>query len=429
MQITRKNNSPTNVLLTISGSETELSTLKDHVVTHFKSKVKVPGFRNGTAPLKVIEKHIDQQALQSEFLDEAINNFYQRALSQEEVRPASNPKITLKKFVPFTVLEFDASFDIIGPVKLGDYKKIKKQKVSISVDTKEVDDVVASLAKRAAERKEVQEAAALGHEVVIDFSGTNQKGESIKGADGKDYPLELGSNSFIPGFEDNLIGMKAGESKEFTLTFPKDYSVKALANKKVTFNVTIKSVNKIVVPKIDDVFASKAGPFKTIKDLKVDIKKQLTLQKEQDADRSLENDIIQQLVNSSTLELPESLVNDQINRLKTEVRQNLMYRGQTWQEMLEQEGLSEEEFTTQQLKPEAERRVKTGLVLAEVAVVEKLQLEQQELQERLDQLRAQYTDAVMQAELAKPEAEREIASQLLTEKTVKHLVTIATSKN
>lgn len=426
MQVTRKEISPTKVKLTISGEEAELSKLKQHTLNHFQTKTKVAGFRPGKAPLNVVEKNVDPSILQSEFLDEAINHLYQSAVQKEAVRTFGNPSVSLKKFVPFTVLEFEAEVDVLGDVKLADYKKIKKTLVKAEVTAKDVTEVIDSLKQRSATKEEVKTAAKTGNEAIIDFKGVDTDKKPIKGADGEDYPLTLGSNTFIPGFEDNVIGLKAGEEKTFTLTFPKDYGVKALANKKVTFTVNVKTVNKLTEPKLDDEFAAKVGPFKTVAELKADIKKQLAAEKQNQADRKLENELIMEIVDKSSLSLPETLVEEQLERLKTEVRQNLTYRGQTWQEMLDAEGVTEEEYTKKELRPEAERRVKTGLVLAEISIEEKLDVTPEELEIRMQILKDQYTDAGMQAELAKPGARQEIASRLLTEKTVEHLVKMAT---
>jgi trigger factor len=305
---------------------------------------------------------------------------------------------------------------------------VKKTLTKEAVTADDVKKVLESLAVRNAEKKSVERGAKKDDEVVISFKGTDTKGEPIKGADGKDYPLVLGSDTFIPGFEDNIIGLKSGDKKEFTLTFPKDYGVKALANKKVTFAVTVAQVNELTPAKIDDNFASKVGPFKTVAELKTDIKKQLELERSNQAERQLENEIIQEIVDKSSVELPESLIEEQIERLKTEVRQNLTYRGQTWQEMLEAEGTTDEQYTKDFLRPEAERRVKTGLILAEISIEEKLDISPEELEVRMQVLKSQYQDAAMQSELEKPEARRDIASRMLTEKTVQRLVELATKK-
>lgn len=426
MQVTRKDISPTKVQLNIVADEPELTKLKQHTLSHFQAKTKVAGFRTGKAPLNIIEKNVDQTALQSEFLDEAVNHLYQTAVNNEKVKAFGRPNVSLKKFVPFTSLEFDAEVEVLGDVKLADYKKVKKSATKANVTAEDVKEVIESLKQRSATKEAVKRAAKATDEVVIDFKGVDTKKQPIKGADGTDYPLILGSNAFIPGFEDSVIGMKAGEEKTFTLTFPKDYGVKALADKKVAFTVTVKTVNELTEPKVTDEFAAKVGPFKTVAELKADIKKQLGVEKQAQADRQLENELIMEIVDKSSLSLPETLVEEQLERLKTEIRQNLTYRGQTWQEMLDAEGVTEEEYEKKELRPEAERRVKTGLVLAEISVEEKLDVSPEELEIRMQLLKGQYTDPSMQTELAKPEARQEIASRLLTEKTVQKLVELAT---
>lgn len=238
----------------------------------------------------------------------------------------------------------------------------------------------------------------------------------------------LGSNTFIPGFEDNLIGLKSGESKTFKLTFPKDYGVKALANKKVEFSVEVKGVKELTKPKLDDEFVKTIGSFSDVASLKKDIKTQLLQEKQSQANNAFENQIVNEIVDKTKVELPKLLVDEQVERLKTEIKQNLMYRGQTWQEMLEFEGLSEEDYIKQKLIPEAQQRVKTGLVLSEIADQEKIVVTPEELETRMQLLKGQYTDPSMQAELSKPEARQEIGSRLMTEKTLNRLVELVTKR-
>jgi trigger factor len=275
-----------------------------------------------------------------------------------------------------------------------------------------------------AERIEASRAAKNGDEAVIDFAGRDEKDKPVNGAEGKDYPLILGSNTFIPGFEEHLIGMKASDDKEFSITFPNDYGVAALQNKKVTFKVNLKKVQELKEPKLDDEFAKKAGPFKTLVDLKADVKKQLTAEREREAQTLRENEIIQKLVEKSSVEIPKILIDEQTERLEEEEKRNLVYRGQTWQEHLSEEGVTEEEHRARH-KPDAELRVKAGLVLSEVAEREQITVQPEELEIRLQMLKGQYTDPAMQSELNKPENQREIASQLLTEKTIAKLLDYA----
>jgi trigger factor len=326
--------------------------------------------------------------------------------------------------VPYTTLEFHAELETIGDIKLADYKSIKPAKIPVNVAAKDVAEIIANLQKRMAERMEAKRAAKIGDEVIIDFAGRDEGDKPINGADGKDYPLILGSNSFIPGFEEEVVGMKAGEKKDFAITFPKNYGTVALQNKKVTFNVTAKKVQELNEPKADDKFAKKAGPFKTLAELKADIKTQLKAEREREAQTNYENQLIQQVVEKSTVEIPEVLIDEQIQRMEDEEKRNLVYRSQTWQEHLDAEGVTEEEHRARQ-KPDAELRVKAGLVLSEIAEKEQLGVEPEELDIRIQMLKGQYKDPTMQLELDKPQNQQEVAAQLLTEKTVAKLVDYA----
>lgn len=426
MQVKQTTISKTRVSFNISTSPEEMTIIKDYIIKKLSNSVKVAGFRAGKAPLNVIEKHLDQQLLQSEFLDKAINDFYTKAVKESSVKVFGSPNITLTKFVPFTTLEFNAETDILSKIKLAEYKKIKKTKPKIKVETKDIQEVINSLKSRMAERKSQTRSSKIGDELIIDFDAVDTKKQPIKGADGIDYPLVLGSDSFIPGFETNLVGVKANTEKTFTLTFPKNYDLKALANKKATFSVKVKIVNKLIEPKIDDDFAAKVGPFKNLTELKSDIKKHLLVEKQQQADRKLENEIILEVVDGSSLDLPQSLIDEQLDRLKNEVKQNILYRGQTWQEMLDSLKTTEEEYERTELLPEAKRRVKTGLVLAEISSIEGLEVSNEEIDQQIANLWSQYKDAKMQAELSKPESRQEIASRIITDKTLKLLVQLAT---
>jgi len=424
MQVTRTNNSSSNVALNISANAGDLAPIHHHVLGHFAKQVKVPGFRVGHAPANVIEKHVDQKALLDEFMEHALNDLYRRAVESEKIRPVGQPNVTVKKFVPFTNLEFEAQMDVIAPIKLSDYKKIKLPKSPVNIAVKEVNDVIKSLQQRMAERTPVERAAKAGDEVIIDFSGSDKDGKAVAGADGKDYPLLLGSNTFIPGFEDHLVGLKAGDSPEFTIKFPANYGVAALQSKEVTFKVDVKKVAELAEPKVDDGFAAKTGPFKNLAELKTDIKKQLSLERQQQADREFENQLVQAITAKSTVEAPKSLVDEQILRAEEEEKRNLTYRGQTWQEHLKGEGITEEQHRERN-RAQTEERVKAGLVLNEIAELEKIEVTPEELEVRLQILKGQYQDGAMQAELDKPENRQEIASRIMTEKTLQKLVEYA----
>lgn len=428
MQVTKKNLSDTKVQLTLQADADQLKKVKQEVLEHLAQEVRLPGFRQGKAPLAMVEKNVNPATLQTEFLDQAMNVLYVAALKEQDLRPVAQPQVKIQKFVPFETLEVELEVEVVGEIKLPDYKKIKLAKKEAKITAKDVTEVIEQIKKREAEKKEVERAAKDGDELLIDFKGVDTKTkEAISGADGKDYPLLLGSNSFIPGFESNLVGMKPGEEKTFTLTFPENYGVKTLQKRKVDFTVTTKKVNELVEPKIDDAFAAKVGPFKTVEDMKADIKKQLQTEKDYQSDREYTDELLTKITNESKVAIPEVLIAEQLDRLLNDHKQNAMYRGTTWKEFLEGEGKTEEEYL-KGLRPDAELRVKAGLVLGEIADKEGVDVTPEELEIRIQILKAQYPDEKMQAELDKIESRREIASRMVSEKTVDKLVGYATAK-
>ncbi len=421
MQINREQLTPTKIKLSVTADPALLNGVKAEVVALLGRNIKVQGFRAGKAPKHLIEKQIDQNTLQSEFLEQAVNRAYVQALQSESIRPTAQPTIVISKYVPFDTLEFTAELDAVGEIKLADYKKIKLAPKPVKITHEQLDAVLADLKGRVADKEDVQRAVKSGDQATLDFSGIDAKSkEPIQGGDGKDYPLLIGSNSFIPGFEDNVIGMKAGDTKDFEITFPADYSVQALQKRKVVFTVTLNSVQAVKEPKLDDTFAAKVGPFKTMAELKADIKTQLTQEAEMQNRRNYENELLETLARTSEVAIPEGLIEDEISRLEEEEKRNLVYRGQTWQEHLDAEGEDAASHREKNREP-ATMRVKAGLVLGEIAEQENINVTPEELEIRIQSLKGQYKDVAMQAELDKPENRRDIASRIVSEKTIQKL--------
>ncbi len=426
MQITTKKLTPTKVELTLVADQEQLDKAKESALAELGKDVSLAGFRKGHAPKHLVEKSVDQNLLQSRVMEAVVNDMYIEALTKEELRAVSQPEVNVTKFVPFSETEVKATVEVVGEVKLADYKKFKFTKAAEKTTDKDVNAVLDDLLARDAEKKEVKRAAKDGDEVTIDFRGVDAKSkEAIAGAESSDYPLVLGSDTFIPGFEPELVGLKAGEEKTFDITFPKDYSAKELQNKKVTFTVTVKLVKEVQKPKLDAKFAAKIGPFKTVDELKADVRTQIQAEKDNQAQRKLENDVLEALAEKSKAEIPDALIEDEMNRMEEEEKRNLMYRGQTWQEHLQAEGKTDEQHR-EGLREQATTRVKTGLLLGEVAKAESVDIEDAELKARIKELKKQYPDEQMQSELDKPENQRDIASRILTEKTIAKLVDYAT---
>ena len=429
MQITKKSISSTKVELTLVADQEQLDSAKKTVLERLGKDVSLAGFRKGHAPAAMVEKSVDQNLLNQQVIDAVVNELFLAAVTQEKLRVVGQPALELTKFVPFTALEAKAVVDVVGQIKLADYKKFSFKLHKQKATKEDVQSVLDDLIARDAERKEVDRAAKNDDEVLISFAGKDAKtGDPIEGGKGDKYPLVLGSNTFIPGFEPELLGLKKGDDKTFTVTFPKDYGAKDLQNRKVTFDVDVLEVREVVKPVADDAWASKLGPFKTLEELKADIERQVQSEKDAQSARALENEILTALADKSKVEVPDALVSDEMQRMEQEERQNLMYRGVTWPEHVKTSGKNEDEYRTSVYGEEAKRRVKTGLALGEVAEAEGVTVSEAELNARMELLKAQYNDPQMQEELTKPEVRRDISSRILTEKTIQKLVDYAVKK-
>lgn len=421
MHVNKQTLTDTTIKLTVSAETNELMIAKEALITRLGKNVKVQGFRPGKAPQNLVEKQLDPTRLQNEFLEEVINQLYLLALQKEEIRAVQTPKIALLKFVPYSVLEFSAEVDVLGEVKLPDYTKIKLTPKKSNVNDKDIDEVLQNLRSRAATKIDVDRKAKLHDQVIIDFKGSDTKTHKpIEGADGTDYPLVLGSGTFIPGFEEKLVGMKPGEQKTIKLTFPKDYGVSSLQNRQVTFEVTIKGVQQLEEPKVDDEFATTVGPFKNLEELKRDIRIQLQAEQERNVMTDFNNELLKKIADKTEVKIPKSLIDSELDRIEEEERRNVVYKGQTWQEYLSSLGLTNEEYRQKNL-PLAEMNVKTGVILAEVADREKIYVSQEELDNQVELLKIRYTDSAMQEELNKPENLRDISNRMLSEKIMARL--------
>lgn len=422
MKYTRKHNSQTNTTLTVTLEAKDLAHTKPQTLARLSTKLKVPGFRPGKVPAHLAEKHLDPNMLSVELAEDAVNHFLVEVFETEQLQPLDRPKVELGKYVPNQQLEFTAEVEVLPEIKLGDYKKLTIKKQTIKIADKDVDEVLERMRSGMAEKQPVERAAKDGDEVTIDFVGT-QNGKPVAGATGKDYPLTLGSSTFIPGFEEGLVGKKAGDTFDLPLTFPKDYGHKPLAGAKVTFAVTVKVVKEVVLPKLTDEFAATCGPFKTVEELRADIKRELTDQKEREANEKLKDELIEQLVKVSNIPTPEILITDQLASLERDFIQNLLYRGITLDQYLSEQKQTKDEWRGKELREQAVRRVQVGLALAELSKLEKVAVSMEELTERLNVMLQQYGhDAKLREQFNTPEARRDIANRLITEKTIDRLV-------
>ena len=422
MKTKLKNISDVKVELTISLGAEELKAAEQVALTKLAKEVKIEGFRKGKAPLEMVAAQVDPNLLSQETLENALSKSVAEAFLKEKVQAINRPEVDVKKFIPGTELEFTATTEIMPKVELGDYKKLGVKKEAVKVSKKEVKETIDRILKNFAEKKKVEREAKNGDEVIIDFLG-KKDGVAFDGGKAEKFPLELGSKSFIPGFEEGLIGKKAGDELSLDLEFPKDYHAKDLAGAKVVFEVKIHEVRENVEPEINEEFLSKLGDFKTKEEFEKQIEEDLKTQKQAEADEKFKDELVKKLAEVSKVPVPEILLEDQKRSIEMDMQQNLMYSGLSLEDYLERMDKTREEWLEKDVKEAAEMRVKSGLALAELSKVEKVKSDTKELDDRIAQIKEQYGNSKeVQKQLSSDDIRRNLANQILTEKTIDLLV-------
>lgn len=424
MKTTVEQLSPTKVKLTITLGKPELEAAEQVALTKLAKEVKVAGFRKGKVPPSVVAKHVDPNMLAQQTADDALSKAVAEAFLAEGIQALERPEVELKKFVPGSEMEFTAESEILPKIKLGDYKKLGVKKEAAAVTTADVADVIERMRDGMSDKKEVARAAKDGDEVLIDFIGKKDD-VAFDGGTAEGYELKLGSNSFIPGFEEGIVGKKPGDTFDLKLKFPKEYHVADLAGADVTFTTTLQKVMELSKPKLDDEFAKKADSrISTLAELKADIKKEISAQKEREATDKLKDELVGKLIEISDIPVPQSLLDDQARSIEQDMTQNLMYQGLTIEQYIQNKQFKDHaEWHDKEVVPAAEKRVKAGLALAELSKIEKIEASADELAEHINLYKTQYANnPEMVKRFDEPEAQRDIANRLLTEKTVDRLV-------
>ena len=422
MKTKLKNISDVKVELTISLGTEELKAAEQVALTKLAKEVKIEGFRKGKAPLELVAAQVDQTILGQETLENALSKAVAEAFLKEDIKAIDRPEVDVKKFIPGTELEFTATTEIMPKVELGDYKNLKVKKDTVEVSKEEVSETIDRILKNFAEKKKVDRESKDGDEVIIDFLG-KKDGVAFDGGKAEKFPLELGSKSFIPGFEEGLIGKKAGDEISLDLEFPKDYHAKDLAGTKVVFEVKIHEVRENALPEINEEFLSKLGEFKTKEEFEKQIEEDLKTQKQAESDEKFKDKLVKKLAEVSKVPVPEILLKDQKQSIELDMQQNLMYSGLSLEDYLERMGKTREEWLEKDVKEAAEIRVKSGLALAELSKVEKVESSLEELDARIAQLKEQYGNSKeITKQLSSDDVRRNLANQILTEKTIDLLV-------
>lgn len=420
--------SDTKVAVNVTLGVSELKDAELAALNELGKNIKVPGFRKGKVPVSVVSKNVNPNVLAQKTLESALSKAVADVFISEKLQALDRPEVEVKKFLPGSELEFTAESEVMPKIKIGDYKNLKSTAKKVSVTKKDIAEITDRLKKGFSSKKTVQRPAKLTDEVNIDFEG-KKDGIAFDGGKGEKYDLVLGSNSFIPGFEDGIIGKKTGETFDLKLTFPEDYHADNLKGAEVVFTTTINEIKEVVEPELNDELAAKAGPFKTVEELEDDIKREITKQKETEATEKLKDDLVAELVEKSTVPVPDVLLKDQMKLIEQDTNRNLMYRGMSIDDYIKSLKYKDKnDWLENEVRPIAEKRVKAGLLLAELSKVEKIEATENELLEKINQLGKQYPSEDMRKHLKTPEVQRDVANRILTEKTVDRLVSLNSKK-
>ncbi len=409
------------VELTATLDAADLKKAEDLAVEELAKEVRVEGFRKGKVPMEVAKKFIPENDLDAKTMDLSVRMTVVSAFEQEKQMPLLRPEISITKFVPGEMLEYVATVEVVPEVTLGDWKNLGVKRETAKIEEKDIKGVLDNIAKSFSEKKAIKRAAKLGDEVIIDFVG-KKDGVAFPGGSADNYPLLLGSGNFIPGFEDGIVGHEPGDKFDLELTFPKDYGVEDLAGVKTVFGVLLKQVNEVTVPKIDDELAKKVGPFKDLKALKEDIKKNLAIQTEERLDGKFKDDLIKALVKKSKIGVvPDILINDQMHGIRDNLERNAKTQGLSAEEYLKRGGETMESWE-KQAKKVAEENVKASLCLQNLALAEKVTVDDKLVEAKIAELRDVYRkspDALKN--LKDPAVKQDIKNRLIIEATVEKL--------
>jgi len=346
-----------------------------------KGKFNIQGFRKGHAPKKVIEKEYGDTVFYDDAFDIVISREYSEFLSKnKDVEPVDYPNVTIDSITADGVLA-TLKVELMPEIKIGNYKGLKFKKDKVEVTEHMIEHEIEHLIERHARFVESEEKAEKGDVATIDFRGMVD-GKTFEGGSAEDYRLELGSHSFIDTFEDQLVGLKKDEGKDVKVTFPSDYPAKELAGKPAVFEVKVKKVEKKELPELNDKLISDSTDFETVDEYKKDLKAKLLEGEEKKAQRKLENDIIEAVVDASTVEIPEVLINNEVEHIVKDMSQRLAYQGLKFEDYLSYMKTTVEEFKASK-KDEAKRNVKARLVLQKIIRDNKISASQKEIDERI----------------------------------------------
>ena len=393
-----------------------------------KSKINVPGFRKGKAPRKIIEQLYGQEVFFEDAANAIIPDAYAKACIESELDIVSQPKISvtqLEKGKPFV---FEAEVAVRPEVELGNYKGVEVSKIDTEATDADVEEEIKKVAEQNSRTITVEDRAVKdGDMTVIDFEGFID-GEAFEGGKGENYPLTIGSHSFIDNFEDQIIGMNIGDEKEINVTFPEDYHAKELKGKPATFKVSVKEIKEKQLPDIDDDFAQDVSDFDTLDEYKADLKKKIAERKEAEAKKQKETEAIEKIVADSKMDIPQAMIDTQVTRMAEDFAQRLQQQGLSLEMYFKYTGLTAEKILDD-MKPEAVKRIQNSLVLEAVAKAENIQVSDDEFNAELSKMAEMYKMEVDKIkEFMGESEEKQMRDDIAIQKAVDLIVSSAVEK-
>ena len=386
-----------------------------------KGKYKLDGFRQGKIPRKVLEKTYGEYLFYEDALNEVCDRtFFEFLEKEKDVQAVDYPEVSVKNLSKEGV-EWVATITLMPEVELGKYDGLEVKKDKVSVTDKEVEAKLKDLQEKQARYVDVTDRPAkMGDLVNIDFAGSID-GVAFDGGTAKDYELELGSHSFISGFEEQVVGMKVDEQKDVKVEFPKEYHAKNLAGKPAVFAVKLLTIREKQVPEIDDKFASDVSEFNTLDELKKDTKEKIKSEKEADAERAFENKLVEEVVKNSKVDVPKVMVTNQIARNVEDMKRSLAMQGLSYEMYLGYIGLTDEQFRKSR-EEDTEKQIKTTLVLSELVKKEGIKAEESEVEDKIKELAEKMKKTVDELKKTMTESQKEvIENNIISEKVIKLL--------
>ena len=401
------------VALTIETSAEEFEAAVNKAYLKMRGKINVPGFRVGKAPRKIIEKMYGAEVFYEEAVNILLPDAYEDAVKEKELNVVGYPEVELESCTKDGVV-FKCTVAVYPEVKLGQYKGLEAPKAEVKVTAADVTARLKEMADRNSRLVSVERAVKKGDTADIDFEGFDN-GVPFDGGKGENFDLEIGSGSFVPGFEDQLIGMKAGEEKDIDITFPENYTPE-LAGKPVVFHVKVNEVKVKEVPAMDDEFAKDVSEFDTLKDLKADIKKKLTTERTEAAQRAFEDVLMAKVAESIEAEIPTEMVELQAAQMTEGFKQQLAAQGIPFDQYLKMTNTTEADFKSQAYGP-AEQQVKMDLAISAIVKAENLAATDDEVEAEMKKVADRYgMDLDTVKKYLRPE---EVKEQVIREKVIK----------